>query len=407
MRALVQRVSRAAVRVDGQTIGAIGPGLMVLLGIGRNDTEQESRWIINKLLNLRIFADDAGKMNRSVTDIGGGLLVVSQFTLYGDVTQGMRPGFTPAMPPGEAEIFYHEFLKQLRAATALQVQEGKFGAMMDVELVNDGPVTIMVEVEAPRADQPVGYASRLSSHASRVGSTPNLSSLGKIASLENEPPIDLFVPFDPEQPIAVSTRKLPHARQPGCTYFVTFRLADSLPQEKLSQWEKERQEWHDNHPPPHSVCELREYHQRFNHRIERWLDEGSGSCHLRQPEISRLVADALHHFHGDRYLLGQYAIMPNHVHVLVSPLGEHELSAIEHSWKSFTAHEINRKLQRTGNIWQRESFDHIVRKASRLAEYEQYIRKNPEMAKLRQGEFIVGHGDPNRSLGPREGTREI
>ena len=148
MKAVVQRVTRASVRVDGQTIGEVGRGLLVLLGIGRDDVEVDADWMIKKLLALRIFPDDAKNMNRSVTDIGGGLLIVSQFTLYGDARQGTRPGFTDAMPPAEAEQFYDNFMAKLRAATPLKVAEGKFAAMMDVELVNDGPVTILLDSHA-------------------------------------------------------------------------------------------------------------------------------------------------------------------------------------------------------------------------------------------------------------------
>ena len=145
MRIVVQRVSRAAVRVDGQTVGEIGRGLLVLLGIGKTDTEADADYIIGKILALRIFHDDDGKMNRSVTDVAGGLLVVSQFTLHGDVRKGTRPSFSDAMPPADAEKFYHRFMEKLRAATPLKVEEGKFAAMMDVELVNDGPVTILLD----------------------------------------------------------------------------------------------------------------------------------------------------------------------------------------------------------------------------------------------------------------------
>jgi D-tyrosyl-tRNA(Tyr) deacylase len=145
MRIVVQRVSRAAVRVDGQTVGEIGRGLLVLLGIGREDTDADGDYIIGKILSLRIFHDDEGKMNRSVTDIGGGVLIVSQFTLHGDVRKGTRPSFSGAMPPAEAERFYGRFMEKLRAATPLKVAEGRFAAMMDVELINDGPVTILLD----------------------------------------------------------------------------------------------------------------------------------------------------------------------------------------------------------------------------------------------------------------------
>ncbi|MCX7916341.1 MAG: D-aminoacyl-tRNA deacylase [Verrucomicrobiae bacterium] len=148
MRALIQRVSRAAVHVDGRVMGQIGRGLLVFLGIGQQDTEQDADWLIQKILTLRIFPDEAGKMNRSVSDVGGGVLVVSQFTLYGELEKGTRPSFSTAMPPEPARKFYDQFMTKLRAATTLPVAEGVFGAMMQVELVNDGPVTIWLDTHA-------------------------------------------------------------------------------------------------------------------------------------------------------------------------------------------------------------------------------------------------------------------
>ena len=143
--AVIQRVKRAAVKVDGQTVGEISSGLLVLLGIGKTDTPATSDWLINKLLTLRIFSDDTGKMNRSVTDVTGGLLIVSQFTLFGVLEKGTRPSFSDAMPPAEAESLYRDFMAKLRTTTALPVAEGRFAATMDVELINDGPVTIILE----------------------------------------------------------------------------------------------------------------------------------------------------------------------------------------------------------------------------------------------------------------------
>jgi len=148
MKAVVQRVSRASVKIDNHIIGEIGPGLLALVGVGKDDTATDADWMVKKLLALRIFPDDAKNMNRSVTDIGGGLLIVSQFTLYGDTRKGTRPSFTDAMPPADAERFYHEFMIKLRAATSLKIAEGRFAAMMDVELVNDGPVTILLDSHA-------------------------------------------------------------------------------------------------------------------------------------------------------------------------------------------------------------------------------------------------------------------
>ena len=145
VKAVVQRVTRASVSINSQTVGEIGRGLLVLLGIGKTDTPATSGWLINKLLALRIFPDDDGKLNRSVTEIAGSLLIVSQFTLYGVLEKGTRPSFSDAMPPAEAEPLYCDFMTRLRAATNLPIAEGRFAAMMAVELVNDGPVTIILE----------------------------------------------------------------------------------------------------------------------------------------------------------------------------------------------------------------------------------------------------------------------
>jgi D-tyrosyl-tRNA(Tyr) deacylase len=140
VRAVVQRVAHAKVTVDGRTTGEIGPGLLVLLGIRKGDTEEQADKLARKLLALRIFEDDDGRMNRSVTDIGGDILCVSQFTLYGDARKGNRPSFVDAAPPEEAEPLY----ERVRAALH-DAQGGRFGAHMNVELVNDGPVTLVVE----------------------------------------------------------------------------------------------------------------------------------------------------------------------------------------------------------------------------------------------------------------------
>jgi D-tyrosyl-tRNA(Tyr) deacylase len=144
MRAVVQRVSRAKVAVDGETAGEIGTGILVLLGVGLNDTERDASYLVEKIVNLRIFADEEGKMNRSVVDIGGGLLVVSQFTLYADARKGRRPSYVGAAAPDEANRLYEFFVSEARTHLA-KIETGRFQAMMDVELVNDGPVTIILD----------------------------------------------------------------------------------------------------------------------------------------------------------------------------------------------------------------------------------------------------------------------
>jgi D-tyrosyl-tRNA(Tyr) deacylase len=145
MRAVVQRVRRAKVTVDERVTGSIDQGLLVFLGAGAGDQATDLAYIVDKVVNLRIFADDAGKMNRSVLDIAGGVLVVSQFTLYGDVRQGRRPAFTGALEPVAAKALYEQSLGAIRAAGVTRVEAGEFAADMQVELVNDGPVTILLD----------------------------------------------------------------------------------------------------------------------------------------------------------------------------------------------------------------------------------------------------------------------
>ena len=144
MRAVIQRVSRAKVSVNGETTGEIEKGILVLLGVSRADSETEADYLLEKTLNLRIFEDEAGKMNLSLLDIKGAMLVVSQFTLYGDARKGRRPSYIEAAAPDEANRLYEYFVTQARKQVS-KVATGRFQAMMDVELVNDGPVTILLD----------------------------------------------------------------------------------------------------------------------------------------------------------------------------------------------------------------------------------------------------------------------
>jgi D-tyrosyl-tRNA(Tyr) deacylase len=144
MRMVIQRVTEASVTVDGNVVGQIGKGIAVLLGVAKADTEKEAEYLAHKLVNLRIFEDEAGKMNLSIQDIGGELLVVSQFTLLGDCRKGRRPGFSDAAPPAEADRLYRYFVEYLRT-TGFKVETGQFQAMMLVKILNDGPVTFVID----------------------------------------------------------------------------------------------------------------------------------------------------------------------------------------------------------------------------------------------------------------------
>jgi len=145
MRAVIQRVSEATVTVNGDVTGSVGAGVLVLLGVGPDDTEADGRWLAEKVANLRVFPDEEGRMNRSLLEIGGGALVVSQFTVYGNCRKGRRPSFVGAAPPERAEPLYERFCAQMAESGVASVERGVFGAMMKVALVNDGPVTLIID----------------------------------------------------------------------------------------------------------------------------------------------------------------------------------------------------------------------------------------------------------------------
>ena len=171
---------------------------------------------------------------------------------------------------------------------------------------------------------------------------------------------------------------LPHWEQGSVWYFVTFRLADALPRAVVEEIQHQRERWRRTHDLGNlSREELAEYHRLFSERYAQLLDAGGGSCVLREPANADIVRDALRHFAGRRYVLDEQVVMPNHVHVLVKPLPGHGLVKILHSWKSFTANQLNRRLGRDGQLWQHESYDHIVRGDHAMDAIRRYIRENP------------------------------
>jgi primosomal protein N' (replication factor Y) len=207
------------------------------------------------------------------------------------------------------------------------------------------------------------------------------------------PPAEPFSPFfKPEADVQKYSGWLPHWRQSDKMYFVTFRLNDSVAQDQLRAWAAQKEIWESHHPKPWDEKTFAEYHDRFTKQMERWLDNGYGSCALRRPEIGKLVENALRHFDGDRYQLGEYVAMPNHVHVLVRPAAEHTLESILHSWKSFTAKQANEILKTSGVFWREESFDHLVRSAAQYEKYAAYIRENPAKAGLPPENCRMGKG---------------
>ncbi len=191
---------------------------------------------------------------------------------------------------------------------------------------------------------------------------------------------DIF--FDKHAKLTITYRDRPHWKQPGKVHFVTWRMADSLPKARLDELARDRATWIARYGPQ-DISSLpeeaqRAYHRLFQQRVQNWLDAGAGSCALRIPAACDVMRDTLLKFDGQRYKLGTYAIAGNHVHVLVVPFMQHDLSTINHSWKSYTAKAINRLLGRTGTFWRTESFDHVVRREEHLAKYEAYILRHAE-----------------------------
>lgn len=182
--------------------------------------------------------------------------------------------------------------------------------------------------------------------------------------------------YNPYKKVEISKASLPHWRQEDVTYFVTFRLADSLPQQKLNAWKAERDAWLAANPKPHSEEQKSDYFERFSSKMEAWLDAGHGDCILANPACKKIVEDAMRHFDGERYELGEHTVASNHVHALVTPKQGHELSGIVHSWKSYTANELNKHLGRSGQVWQKEYYDHILRTANAAYRIEEYIKRH-------------------------------
>lgn len=210
----------------------------------------------------------------------------------------------------------------------------------------------------------------------------------------------MFEFFDKTEAFRVTRGALPHWHQPGTTYFVTFRTDDSVPQALSRAWQANRAQWLRDHgidPSAkdwkadlrRSVTLEREYHLIFTRQFMEYLDRGLGRCVLRDPDIAGIVADSLAHADGVQYHLGDFVIMPNHVHLLVGLRGAIEITDLCESWKHFTAVKINRRHNRRGRFWQEESFDHLVRSPEHFCRFQNYIADNPRKAGLAPGTYFL------------------
>jgi len=182
-----------------------------------------------------------------------------------------------------------------------------------------------------------------------------------------------------------SRGRLPHWESPEGTYFVTFRLADSLPKAIADAFEFERRDIVETAKAIRrdlSLTEQRRLAELFSEKVESYLDAGSGACFLREPTVAKIIAETLHHFHGNRYRLFTWCVMPNHVHVVFQPIGEWRLAQVLHAWKSYSAKEANGILGRSGSFWQREYYDHLIRDAEDFRRCVRYVVQNPEKAGL-------------------------
>jgi len=193
--------------------------------------------------------------------------------------------------------------------------------------------------------------------------------------------------LDTQKEIDKRKQKLPHWQQGDCWVFVTWRLGDSLPQSKIQKWKKEKQRWLEKYPKPWDEEVTRKYYQQFDETVEAWLDQGMGSCCLAQKQNAKIVADSLLYFHGERYELSDFVVMPNHVHVLFRPLNGWKMSDILQTWKSFTSRKINEVLNTKGRVWQENYWDRLIRGREHFEWVKKYIHENPR--DLKCGSFLI------------------
>jgi putative transposase len=267
----------------------------------------------------------------------------------------------------------------------------------NIDLQSVRPAGLQPAAAAPV--QPIGSQTAENISAGRTGNMPMFrppTGLRPAAPSTAQGPA--FRALDKNADIQQTRRNLPHWEQEGATYFVTFRLADAVPAQLAQQWREELETWRRFHPEPWNGAAVAEYRKRFLQPREDWLDLGHGSCLLRDSGAATIVANALRFFDGKRYHLDAFVVMPNHVHVLVQPLTRFHLSEIVHSWKSYSARQINKLLGGSGTVWMQESFDRIVRDWDALVCCRAYIARNPEKAQLRSGEFILSTGEKLRNI---------
>ena len=204
--------------------------------------------------------------------------------------------------------------------------------------------------------------------------------------------------FNPRDELAIWSNRLPHWQQDGSTVFVTFRLADSLPQHLLAPWQEARDAWRVRHPPPWNDALEREFHERFSAPVDRWLDAGHGACLLRAAACAEAVAAVLRHDEDKACRHLAWVVMPNHMHAVFTLREASTLDRVLKTWKGVSARRINELCGRSGALWQRDYFDRLVRDETHLARCVRYIRRNPEKAGLRPGEYLLFESEAAQRL---------
>jgi putative transposase len=206
-------------------------------------------------------------------------------------------------------------------------------------------------------------------------------------SFNLDPPLG-FRGLDPDKPIRKYVRYLPHWRQVGATYAVTFRLADSLPQEKLDMLRSMRREWEAKTPEPRSEIAWQVYARSVAQHVHEWLDQGAGACHFSDPSFASELARSVLHFQNQQYHVACYVVMPNHCHLIMRPFEEHDLEDLIGAIKGVTSRFVNRALGRSGDLWQQESFDRLIRDEVHLYHAVQYVGNNPRMSGLPESQWF-------------------
>lgn len=228
---------------------------------------------------------------------------------------------------------------------------------------------------------------------------PGGKSAATHADIPASPAVDTDIRyFDPRGDLHVRRNRLPHWEQDGATYFLTFRLADALPEVLLQPWREERDRWRSTHPRPWLADDERTYHQLFSARIDRWLDAGHGCCLLRTDRCAKVVGETLLRDDPNPCRFHALVVMPNHVHALFSLSAGPPLPRVVASWKGVTARRLNQECHRSGSLWQKDYFDRLIRDDDHFHRCVRYIRNNPVKAKLREGEYLLHESDYARTI---------